>query len=147
MNQFVNLLFEMFFFNWYRGNEMYLIIFVILMVFVIVFLFGVLNVNVWCMCIFIFFIGVFKVSGIIEINEIKRKIVILFDGNVIVDVKLWGELVFLRIFSGFVVEIFCVYVDLYQGRRLLNLFVSIKVKVILVIFIDDVELYLIDDNV
>lgn len=109
----MNLLFEMFFFNWYRGNEMYLIIFVILMVFVIVFLFGVLNVNVWCMCIFIFFIGVFKVLGIIEINEIKRKIVILFDGNVIVDVKLWGELVFLRIFSGFVVEIFCVYVDLY----------------------------------
>lgn len=103
----------MFFFNWYRGNEMYLIIFVILMVFVIVFLFGVLNVNVWCMCIFIFFIGVFKVFGIIEINEIKRKIVILFDGNVIVEVKLWGELVFLRIFSGFVVEIFCVYVDLY----------------------------------
>lgn len=95
----------------------------------------------------VFFIGVFKVLGIIEINEIKRKIVILFDGNVIVDVKLWGELVFLRIFSGFVVEIFCVYVDLYQGRRLLNLFVSIKVKVILVIFIDDVELYLIDDNV
>lgn len=126
---------------------MHLIIFVTLMVFVTAPLFGVLNANVWCMCIFIFLIGVFKVSGIIETNETKRKIVTLSDGNATVDVKLWGELASLRIFSGSVVEISCVHVDLYQGRRLLNSSASTKVKVILVIFIDDVESYLTDDNV
>lgn len=133
--------------NWYRGNEMHLIIFVTLMVFVTAPLFGVLNANVWCMCIFIFLIGVFKVSGIIETNETKRKIVTLSDGNATVDVKLWGELASLRIFSGSVVEISCVHVDLYQGRISLNSSASTKVKVILVIFIDDVESYLTDDNV
>lgn len=115
--------------NWYRGNEMHLIIFVTLMVFVTAPLFGVLNANVWCMCIFIFLIGVFKVSGIIETNETKRKIVTLSDGNATVDVKLWGELASLRIFSGSVVEISCVHVDLYQGRRSLNSSASTKVKV------------------
>lgn len=79
---------------------MHLIIFVTLMVFVTAPLFGVLNANVWCMCIFIFLIGVFKVSGIIETNETKRKIVTLSDGNATVEVKLWGELASLRIFSG-----------------------------------------------
>lgn len=133
--------------NWYRGNEMHLIIFVTLMVFVTAPLFGVLNANVWCMCIFISLIGVFKVSGIIETNETKRKIVTLSDGNATVDVKLWGELASLRIFSGSVVEISCVHVDLYQGRRSLNSSASTKVKVILVIFIDDVESYMTDDNV
>lgn len=133
--------------NWYRGNEMHLIIFVTLMVFVTAPLFGVLNANVWCMRIFIFLLGVFKVSGIIETNETKRKIVTLSDGNATVDVKLWGELASLRIFSGSVVEISCVQVDLYQGRRSLNSSASTKVKVILVIFIDDVESYLTDDNV
>lgn len=126
---------------------MHLIIFVTLMVFVTAPLFGVLNANVWCMCIFIFLIGVFKVSGIIETNETKRKIVTLSDGNATVDVKLWGELASLRIFSGSVVEISCVHVDLYQGRRSLSSSASTKVKVILVIFIDDVESYLTDDNV
>lgn len=133
--------------NWYRGNEVHLIIFVTLMVFVTAPLFGVFNANVWCMCIFIFLIGVFKVSGIIETNETKRKIVTLSDGNATVDVKLWGELASLRIFSGSVVEISCVHVDLYQGRISLNSSASTKVKVILVIFIDDVESYLTDDNV
>ncbi|XP_052692281.1 uncharacterized protein LOC128171885 [Crassostrea angulata] len=69
-----------------------------------------------------------NVSGIIETNETKRKIVTLSDGNATVDVKLWGELASLRIFSGSVVEISCVHVDLYQGRRSLNSSASTKVK-------------------
>ncbi|XP_052682741.1 uncharacterized protein LOC128163236 [Crassostrea angulata] len=69
-----------------------------------------------------------EVSGIIETNETKRKIVTLSDGNATVEVKLWGELASLRIFSGSVVEISCVHVDLYQGRRSLNSSASTKVK-------------------
>lgn len=69
-----------------------------------------------------------NVSGIIQTNETRRKIITLSDGNATVEVKLWGDLSALRIHEGSIVEITCVIVDLYQNKRSLNSSASTKVK-------------------
>ena len=62
-------------------------------------------------------------------NEIRRKIVTVSDGNVSVEVKLWGELSTTCFEEGSTVKITCLHVDLYQNRRTLNSSESTSVQV------------------
>lgn len=62
-------------------------------------------------CLIYFFF--YKVLSVIEGMKFKRKVVILSDGQVLIDIKLWGGLVKIVIYEGISIEVFCVYVDLY----------------------------------
>lgn len=62
-------------------------------------------------CLIYFFF--YKVLSVIEGMKFKRKVVILSDGQVLIDIKLWDGLVKIVIYEGISIEVFCVYVDLY----------------------------------